>query len=212
MARGKIQLKRIENPVHRQVTFCKRRTGLLKKAKELSVLCDAEIGVVIFSPQGKLFELATKGTMEGMIDKYMKCTGGGRGSSSAPFTAQEQLQPPNLDPKDEINVLKQEIEMLQKGISYMFGGGDGAMNLEELLLLEKHLEYWISQIRSAKMDLMLQEIQSLRNKEGVLKNTNKYLLEKIEENNNSILDANFATVMETNYSYPLTMPSEIFQF
>ena len=61
MVRGKIQLKRIENPVHRQVTFCKRRTGLLKKAKELSVLCDAEVGVMIFSPQGKLFELATKG-------------------------------------------------------------------------------------------------------------------------------------------------------
>ncbi|VVA94942.1 unnamed protein product [Arabis nemorensis] len=187
MARGKIQLKRIENPVHRQVTFCKRRTGLLKKAKELSVLCDAEIGV------------------------YMKCTGGGRGSSSATFTAQEQLQPPNLDPKDEVNVLKQEIEMLQKGIRYMFGGGDGAMNLEELLLLEKHLEYWISQIRSAKMEIMLQEIQSLRNKEGVLKNANKYLLEKIEENNNSIVDASFAAV-EANYSYPLTMPSEIFQF
>ncbi|WZZ68744.1 hypothetical protein YC2023_080114 [Brassica napus] len=205
MVRGKIQLKRIENPVHRQVTFCKRRTGLLKKAKELSVLCDAEIGVVIFSPQGKLFELATKGTMEGVIDKYLKCTGGHRGSSSATFTSREQFQPPNLDPKDEVNVLKKEVEMLQKGISYMFGGGDGAMNLEELLLLEKHLEYWISQIRSAKvyMRLML---------EGVLENANKYLLDKIEENNNSILDANFATV-ETNYSYiPLAMPSEIFQF
>lgn len=61
MARGKIQMKRIENPVHRQVTFCKRRAGLLKKAKELSVLCDAEIGLVIFSPHGKLYELATKG-------------------------------------------------------------------------------------------------------------------------------------------------------
>ena len=34
--------------------------------------------------------------MDGIIDKYMKCTGGGRGSSSAIFTAQEQLQPPNL--------------------------------------------------------------------------------------------------------------------
>ncbi|CAN8235511.1 unnamed protein product [Cochlearia groenlandica] len=211
MARGKIQLKKIENPVHRQVTFCKRRTGLLKKAKELSVLCDAEIGVVIFSPQGKLFELATKGTMEGMIDKYMKCNGG-RGSSSATFTAhEEQLQPPNLNPKDEVKVLKQEIEMLQKGIRYMFGGGEGEMNLEELVLLEKHLEYWISQIRSAKMEIMLQEIQSLRSKEGDLKNANKYLLEKIEENNNSILDANFANV-ENNYSYPLNMPSEIFQF
>ncbi|KAF3537627.1 hypothetical protein F2Q69_00020523 [Brassica cretica] len=115
------------------------------------------------------------------------------------------------EPKDEVKVLKREIEMLQKGIRYMFGGGDGAMNLEELLLLEKHLEFWISQIRSAKMEIMLQEIQSLRNKEGVLKNANKYLLEKIEENNNSILDANFTTV-DTNYSYPLTMPSEIFQF
>jgi hypothetical protein len=61
MARGKVQLKRIENPVHRQVTFCKRRAGLLKKAKELSVLCDAEIGLVIFSAHGKLYELATKG-------------------------------------------------------------------------------------------------------------------------------------------------------
>ncbi|CDY36686.1 BnaCnng07880D [Brassica napus] len=211
MARGKIQLKRIENPVHRQVTFCKRRTGLLKKAKELSVLCDAEVGVMIFSPQGKLFELATKGTMEGMIDKYMKCTGGGRGSSSATFTAQEQLQPPNLDPKDQVNELKQEIDMLQKGIRYMFGGGDGTMNLQELLLLEKHLEYWISHIRSAQVTHPSTTLAQARFTAEFLKNANKYLLEKIEENNNSVLDANFATV-ETNYSYPLTMPNEIFEF
>lgn len=61
MARGKVQMKRIENPVHRQVTFCKRRAGLLKKAKELSILCDADIGVFIFSNHGKLYELATNG-------------------------------------------------------------------------------------------------------------------------------------------------------
>ncbi|XP_022852759.1 agamous-like MADS-box protein AGL12 [Olea europaea var. sylvestris] len=72
MARGKIQMKRIENPVHRQVTFCKRRAGLLKKAKELSVLCDAEIGVFIFSAHGKLYEQASKGTMQSLIDRYMK--------------------------------------------------------------------------------------------------------------------------------------------
>lgn len=61
MARGKVQMRRIENPVHRQVTFCKRRGGLLKKANELSVLCDAEIGVIMFSANGKLYELATNG-------------------------------------------------------------------------------------------------------------------------------------------------------
>jgi hypothetical protein len=71
MARGKVQMKKIENPVHRQVTFCKRRAGLLKKAKELSVLCDAEIGVLIYSSHGKLFELATKGSFS--IDLSLHC-------------------------------------------------------------------------------------------------------------------------------------------
>ncbi|KAI3458217.1 hypothetical protein Pfo_014880 [Paulownia fortunei] len=42
MVRGKVQMKRIENASSRQVTFSKRRNGLLKKAYELSVLCDAE--------------------------------------------------------------------------------------------------------------------------------------------------------------------------
>ncbi|GKE18824.1 MADS-box transcription factor 26, partial [Tanacetum coccineum] len=66
MARGKVQMRRIENPVHRQVTFCKRRSGLLKKAKELSVLCDAEIGLIIFSAHGKVYELATNGYAHSM--------------------------------------------------------------------------------------------------------------------------------------------------
>ncbi|KAF0890236.1 hypothetical protein E2562_002654 [Oryza meyeriana var. granulata] len=70
MARGKVQMRWIENPVHRQVTFCKRRMGLLKKAKELSVLCDADIGVIVFSPHGKIYELATNGNMQGLIERY----------------------------------------------------------------------------------------------------------------------------------------------
>lgn len=56
MGRGKIEIKRIENATNRQVTFSKRRGGLLKKANELAVLCDARVGVVIFSSTGKMFE------------------------------------------------------------------------------------------------------------------------------------------------------------
>ncbi|TYI03898.1 hypothetical protein ES332_A11G374800v1 [Gossypium tomentosum] len=48
MGRGKIEIKKIENLNSRQVTFSKRRNGLLKKAKELSITCDAEVGVIIF--------------------------------------------------------------------------------------------------------------------------------------------------------------------
>uniref|UniRef100_A0ACD5YTU2 Uncharacterized protein n=1 Tax=Avena sativa TaxID=4498 RepID=A0ACD5YTU2_AVESA len=56
MGRGKIVIRRIDNSTNRQVTFSKRRGGLLKKAKELSILCDAEVGLVVFSSTGRLYE------------------------------------------------------------------------------------------------------------------------------------------------------------
>ncbi|KAJ7538646.1 hypothetical protein O6H91_11G058000 [Diphasiastrum complanatum] len=59
MGRGKIEIKRIENATSRQVTFSKRRGGLLKKAHELAVLCDAQVALIIFSNTGKLFEYAS---------------------------------------------------------------------------------------------------------------------------------------------------------
>lgn len=59
MGRGKIDIKLIENLNNRQVTFSKRRAGLLKKAGELSVLCDSEVAVIIFSSTGKLFEFSS---------------------------------------------------------------------------------------------------------------------------------------------------------
>lgn len=61
MGRGKIEIKKIENASSRQVTFSKRRAGLLKKAHELAVLCDAEVAVIIFSNTGKLFEFSSSG-------------------------------------------------------------------------------------------------------------------------------------------------------
>ncbi|KAF5791877.1 putative transcription factor MADS-type1 family [Helianthus annuus] len=43
----------------RQVTFSKRHVGLLKKAHELSVLCDAEVGIIVFSNTGRLYEFSS---------------------------------------------------------------------------------------------------------------------------------------------------------
>lgn len=59
MGRGKIVIRRIDNSTSRQVTFSKRRNGLLKKAKELAILCDAEVGLMIFSSTGKLYDFAS---------------------------------------------------------------------------------------------------------------------------------------------------------
>lgn len=59
MVREKIQIKKIDNATARQVTFSKRRRGLFKKAEELSVMCDADVALIIFSSTGKLFEYSS---------------------------------------------------------------------------------------------------------------------------------------------------------
>ncbi|KAE8719880.1 Aquaporin NIP1-2 [Hibiscus syriacus] len=70
--RGKIEIKRIENTTNRQVTFCKRRNGLLKKAYELSVLCDAEVALIVFSSRGRLYEYANNSaSMAGLANHWL---------------------------------------------------------------------------------------------------------------------------------------------
>uniref|UniRef100_A0A7N0T6N7 Uncharacterized protein n=1 Tax=Kalanchoe fedtschenkoi TaxID=63787 RepID=A0A7N0T6N7_KALFE len=189
MARGKVQMKRIENPVHRQVTFCKRRAGILKKAKELSVLCDAEIGVFIFSAHGKLFEYASKGDMQGLIDRYTKSTTG-----ETPLHQETEYSAFQKDAIEEINMLKKEIESLQQVMRFMFGGGTGTMNVDELHVQEKHLEALIYHIRSTKMEAMFQEIETLKNKEGVLKAANSFLQQKMHERVEEMAADDFAAL------------------
>ncbi|KAM6543542.1 hypothetical protein CsatB_007989 [Cannabis sativa] len=53
--RQKIQIKKLENKSNKHVTFSKRRSGLFKKAGELSLLCGSKVAVIVFSPTGKLF-------------------------------------------------------------------------------------------------------------------------------------------------------------
>ncbi|OAY79694.1 MADS-box transcription factor 33 [Ananas comosus] len=172
MARGKVQMRRIENPVHRQVTFCKRRGGLLKKANELSVLCDAEIGVIMFSANGKLYELATNGitrNMQNLIERYKRIGVEGQAESSEVNQSQVAEQ--------EVFMLKQEIDLLQKGLSLSYTN-------------------CISQIQ-----IMAQEIQMLRNKEGILKTANQILQTKIIEQN-GLFDV---SMMIADAPYPLTI-------
>jgi hypothetical protein len=57
--RGRREMRRIEDATSRQVTFSKRRSGLMKKAFELGVLCDAEVALIVFSPRGRLYEYAS---------------------------------------------------------------------------------------------------------------------------------------------------------
>ncbi|XP_076355572.1 myocyte-specific enhancer factor 2C-like isoform X2 [Tachypleus tridentatus] len=69
MGRKKIQISRITDERNRQVTFTKRKFGLMKKAYELSVLCDCEIALIIFNGTNKLFQYAST-DMDKVLLKY----------------------------------------------------------------------------------------------------------------------------------------------
>ncbi|NXS61160.1 MEF2B factor, partial [Brachypteracias leptosomus] len=69
MGRKKIQISRIVDQRNRQVTFTKRKFGLMKKAYELSVLCDCEIALIIFNSTNRLFQYAST-DMDKVLLKY----------------------------------------------------------------------------------------------------------------------------------------------
>ena len=69
MGRKKISIRTIPDERNRQATFMKRKFGLLKKAYELSILCGCEIGLIIFSDAGRLYQFSTS-DMDSLLLRY----------------------------------------------------------------------------------------------------------------------------------------------
>ncbi|KAJ1674060.1 hypothetical protein EV182_004047, partial [Spiromyces aspiralis] len=69
MGRKKIKIQPIRDDRNRQVTFLKRKSGLMKKAYELSVLCDCDIALIIFNSQNKLIQYAST-DMDRVLMRY----------------------------------------------------------------------------------------------------------------------------------------------
>ncbi|KAL9271120.1 Agamous-like MADS-box protein AGL65-like protein, partial [Drosera capensis] len=79
MGRVKLKIKRLESSNNRQITYSKRRTGIVKKAKELAILCDIDLVLLMFSPTEKptlfvgersiLMELSFSSNLEQVIAK-----------------------------------------------------------------------------------------------------------------------------------------------
>ncbi|KAL9818048.1 Floral homeotic protein AGAMOUS [Arabidopsis thaliana] len=172
--RGKIEIKRIENTTNRQVTFCKRRNGLLKKAYELSVLCDAEVALIVFSSRGRLYEYSNN-SVKGTIERYKKAISDNSNTGSvAEINAQYYQQ--------ESAKLRQQIISIQNSNRQLMGETIGSMSPKELRNLEGRLERSITRIRSKKNELLFSEIDYMQKREVDLHNDNQILRAKIAEN------------------------------
>ncbi|KAM3235048.1 hypothetical protein P3L10_015084 [Capsicum annuum] len=67
MVREKIEMKKIENSQYRDVTFTKRRQGLVKKANELAIFCDAQVATIVYSCTGKLYEYSSNNSFDFLV-------------------------------------------------------------------------------------------------------------------------------------------------
>lgn len=178
MGRGRVTLKRIENKINRQVTFSKRRSGLLKKAHEISVLCDADVGLIIFSTKGKLCEFATDTSdrMERILERYERHSYEER-KLTATATDHESLQNWTM----EHAKLKSRIELLQKTQRHLMAEDLDSLSLIELQNLEQQLDTATRHIRLRKNQLMFESISVLQKKDKALQTENSTLSKKIKE-------------------------------
>ncbi|KAJ0087006.1 hypothetical protein Patl1_08268 [Pistacia atlantica] len=151
MGRGKIEIKRIENSSNRQVTFSKRRNGILKKAKEISVLCDTEVSLIICSSSGKMHQYCSPSTtLVDILDKYHKQSG------KKLWDAKHE----NLS--NEIDRIKKENDSMQIKLRHLKGEDITSLNHKELMAIEDALENGHSGIREKKNEKI----------EGMRKNIN----------------------------------------
>nr|UVH33477.1 AGL6-like MADS-box protein [Allium sativum] len=171
MGRGRVELKRIENKINRQVTFSKRRNGLLKKAYELSVLCDAEVALIIFSSRGKLYDFGSVGTSK-TLERYQRCCYTSQDATIADRETQSWYQ--------EVSKLKAKFESLQRSQRHLLGEDLGPLSVKELQQLERQLEASLSQARQRKTQIMMDQMEELRKKERHLGEINKQLKTKLE--------------------------------
>ncbi|CAK9324932.1 unnamed protein product [Citrullus colocynthis] len=182
MGRGRVQLKRIENKISRQVTFSKRRAGLLKKAHEISVLCEADVALIVFSTKGKLFEYSSDSSMEKILEKYER------------YCYAEKPLAPNGDPELQVSwcqeypKLAARLEIIQKNLRHYLGEELDPLNLRELQSLEQQLDTSLKRIRSRKNQLMQESISTLHKKERELQEENRQLANKVKENEKVLVE------------------------
>uniref|UniRef100_A0A2P2MUS5 Agamous-like MADS-box protein AGL65 isoform X1 n=1 Tax=Rhizophora mucronata TaxID=61149 RepID=A0A2P2MUS5_RHIMU len=158
MGRVKLKIKRLESTSNRQVTYSKRRSGILKKARELSILCDIDIILLMFSPTGKptLFH-GERSNIEGVIAKFAQLTPQERAKRKV--ESLEALKKTFMKLDHDVNIQDflgtscQTVEELTEHVRFL---------QDQLTEVHKRLSYWSSPDRIDGIEHLTQMEDSLR--------------------------------------------------
>ncbi|XP_055810257.1 agamous-like MADS-box protein AGL70 [Solanum dulcamara] len=169
MGRRKLEIKRISEKSSRQVAFCKRRKGLVKKANELSILCDVDVAVVIISNRGRLHEFSSNNSLTGILQRY-------ESHVEAEKEISAEIQVAEHSKYSGFTTMG---ELLQTTERQLEETNDDGLTVTDLIHLEDELQTALIQVRSRKTHLMLESAKDLHEKGKVLQEEKKHLEDNI---------------------------------
>ncbi|XP_017981120.1 PREDICTED: agamous-like MADS-box protein AGL104 [Theobroma cacao] len=155
MGRVKLEIKRIENNTNRQVTFSKRRNGLIKKAYELSILCDIDIALIMFSPSGRLSHFSGRRRIEDVFTRYIDLPDQEREHA---LIFPDQIRHPDIQNKEYLLRILQQLRSendiaLQLANPASFSSDFEGIQ-EEIVRLQQQLQMAEEQLRAYEPDLL----------------------------------------------------------
>ncbi|XP_037461887.1 MADS-box transcription factor 50-like [Triticum dicoccoides] len=153
MGRGKTQMKLIEDRTSRRVAFSKRRSGLHRKAFQLSVLCDAEVALIVFSPGGRLYEFANAG-MQNTIGRYNE--------TNTKDSTSNQVHQDIEKIKADAEALSKKLDALEAYKRKILGSNLEECSIEELQSIEDRTEKSLLSIRTMKARRLEEQLAKLR--------------------------------------------------
>ncbi|CAH8391119.1 unnamed protein product [Eruca vesicaria subsp. sativa] len=197
MGRRKVEIKPIENKSSRQVTFCKRRNGLIEKARQLSVLCGSSVAVLIVSSTGKVYSSSSGESMAKILKRY--------GVQHA-----DELK--NLELTEKTQNYRSLKELLETVQCKLEEAKVDNISIESLISLEEQFKTALSLTKARKTELMNDLVKTLQEKEKLLRDENQILASQLAKmgNENELLETEDERAMLLEYSSgnnpPETLP------
>jgi hypothetical protein len=164
MGRRKVEIKRIENKSSLQVTFSKRRNGLIEKARQLSVLCESSVAVLVVSASGKLYNSSSGDSMTKIIERYE-------------IRHADKLR--TLELAEQTRNYLPHKELLELVKSNLEEPNVGNVSVDSLISVEDQLETALSVTRARKTELMMECVKTLKEKEKLMIEENQNLASQI---------------------------------
>ncbi|CAI9265435.1 unnamed protein product [Lactuca saligna] len=170
MGRRKLEIKRIQDKSSRLVTFSKRRTGLFKKARHLSVICDVDVAAFVISDSGKLYEFCSGGYNSNSVELILS-----RYQAEERTTQEGACEDMAFNKSTRFRTCKELLKLVRR-----VDEEPNEVSVGDMTKLEEELHAAILHTRSKKTQLMMERMSNFHEQERKLTEEKEELKQQLQ--------------------------------